>query len=226
MFKRTKPSAVSQAFETSYSELMDCSPHEALIAFHARHDRLIEQVVAQSDQTRACEKECNYCCYFKVVVDAVEVFAMVDFVKAELDEQLIEQIIQSAKRNIEEAKNLSHEEHATINQQCPLLVDNACAIYPVRSIKCRNFHAIDDSSCRASYENPRDLTILNNHIPALYVAATGSSDGFMAALHTHGYDDRIYDFNAAFIEAMENPDCKRRYDTKKRAFTTVKYNNA
>ncbi len=193
--------------------------------FHARHDQLIEEVTESSQQTKACVKACAFCCYFKVVADAVEVFSMVEYVKSRLDQQQIDNIIQSAKRNVEEAKDLSHEEQATINQKCPMLVNNECVVYPVRSIKCRNFHATDNSSCRASYENPKDLTILNNNIPDLYIAATGSGDGFLRALHTHGYDDRIYDLNAAFIEAMENPDCKRRYHAKKRAFMTAKYNN-
>lgn len=226
MFKRARPNAASQEFETSYFELMDYSPHEVLRWFHARHDQLIDQVTANSQETKACARHCYFCCYFKVVADAVEVFSMAEYVKSHLDQLQINDIIESAKRNIEEARNLNHEEQATINQKCPLLMDNVCVVYPVRSIKCRNFHATDDSSCRASYENPKDLSILNNSIPALYIAATGSGDGFMRALHTHGYDDRIYDLNAAFIEVLENPDCKRRYDAKKRAFMTAKYNNA
>lgn len=225
VFKRTEPSVASQEYETSYSELMALSPHAALINFHARHDQRIENITTGSQQTRACARGCTYCCHFKVIADAVEVFAMVDYVKSNLDQNQLEQIIQSAKYNIEQAKNLNHEEQATINQKCPLLVDNDCVIYPVRLIKCRNFHATDNNSCRESYENPKDLTILNNHIAELYIAATGSSDGFMTALHAHGYDDRIYDFNAAFIEAIEDPSCKRRYDARKRAFTTAKYNN-
>lgn len=225
MFKRSKPSIASQEYEISYTQLMALSPHDALINFYARHDQRIEQVTERSNQIKACIKECSYCCHFKVIADAVEIFSIVDYVKSELDRQHIDEIIKSTKQNIEEAKSLSHEQQATINQKCPLLLDNVCMVYPARSIKCRNFHATDNSSCRASYENPKDLTILNNSIPELYIAATGSSEGFMAALHASGYDDRIYDFNSAFIEAFENSDCKRRYDAGKRAFNTAKYNN-
>jgi len=225
MFKREKPSLASQEFQTSYTELMSLSPHEVLRHFHLRHDQLIEKVSAESSQSKACAKGCAYCCHFKVVADAVEIFSMVDYVKTTLSAEQIEQIMQSAKQNVQEAKHLTHEQHATINQKCPLLMDSACVVYPVRSIKCRNFHATDNSGCQASYENPKDLSILNDSIPQLYVAATGSGDGFMAALHTAGYDDRLYDFNAAFIEAMEDPACQRRYDAGKRAFVTARYDN-
>ncbi|MDH5483939.1 MAG: YkgJ family cysteine cluster protein [Gammaproteobacteria bacterium] len=225
MHKTTEPSPAGEEYQTSYVELMDSSPHTALINFYGRHDQRIAQVTRQSKQDKACIRGCAYCCHFKVIADAVEIFAMVDYVKARLEPQLIEQIIVSAKQNIEEARYLSHEEQATINQACPLLRDNACLVYPVRSIKCRNFHATDESSCRASYDNPKDLTIINNSIPALYVTATGSGDGFIAALHSQGYDDRIYDHNAAFVEAMEDPACRQRYDAGKRAFRTAKYNN-
>lgn len=225
MSKRARPSIARQEFEASYSELMDSSPHVVLRKFMIRHDQLIEQVTADSFQEQACVKGCAYCCHFKVVADAVEIFSIVEYVRSNLDSQQINQIMQAAKRNVEETKHLNHEEQSTINQKCPLLVDESCVVYPVRSIKCRNFHATDNSSCRASYENPKDLTILNQSIEELYIAATGSSDGFMAALHTCGYDDRIYDLNGAFIEAFEDADCRRRYDAGKRAFKTVKYDN-
>ncbi|MDH5611935.1 MAG: YkgJ family cysteine cluster protein [Gammaproteobacteria bacterium] len=222
---QTETSIASQEYQISYAELMDLSPHSALLNFHVRHDQRIEHITARSKQSKACFKGCAYCCFFKVIADAVEIFAMVDYVKENIDPQQLDQIIVSAKYNIEEARNLSHEEQSTINQQCPLLIDNTCVIYPVRSIKCRNFHATDVSTCHASYNNPKDLTILNNNIPEVYIAAMGSGDGFMAALHNHGYDDRTYDHNAAFIEALENTDCKQRYDAGRRAFKTAKYDN-
>jgi Fe-S-cluster containining protein len=160
-----------------------------------------------------------------VVADAVEVFAMVDYVRENLHQQQVSRILQLAKKNVRQARPLSHFQQLTINQQCPFLLDETCLVYPARTIKCRNFHATDSSSCRASFENPQDLSILNPSITALYIAATGSSDGFTAALHTSGYDDRIYDLNGAFIEAFEDPACRRRYDKGKRAFSQAKYDN-
>lgn len=225
MSKRISPSIASQEYAISYAELMDLSPHRALLRFHQRHDRHIEQATADSMQSKACFEGCTYCCHFKVIADAVEIFAMADFVEANFDTQQIDQIIQSAKHNIEESRHLSHEEHATINQKCPLLINNSCVVYPVRSIKCRNFHATDVSGCRASYENPKDLTILNDSIPEVYIVATGSGDGFITALHNHGYDDRSYDHNAAFVEALENSGCRHRYDAGRRAFIMAKYDN-
>lgn len=225
MSKQISPSIAAQEYAISYAELMDLSPHHALRRFHQRHDQRIENTTARSTQSKACFNGCSYCCHFKVIADAVEIFAMADFVRANFDTQQIDQIIHSAKLNIEESRHLSHEEHATINQKCPLLIDDSCAVYPVRSIKCRNFHATDVSGCRASYDNPKDLTILNDSIPEVYIMATGSGDGFITALHSHGYDDRSYDHNTAFIEALENSGCRRRYDAGRRAFITAKYDN-
>lgn len=222
---QTDTSVASQEFDISYADLMDMSPHDALLSFHARHDLRIEQVSEESSESKACAEGCGYCCHLKVVADAVEIFAMVEHAKACMDQQQLDQIIERAKQNIEQARHLNHEQQATINQQCPLLKENSCMVYPVRSIKCRNYHATDQNSCRASYQNPTDLTILNHNITELYITATGSSNGFMAALHHHGYDDRIYDHNAAFIEALEDPSCRVRYDAGKRAFKTAKFNN-
>ena len=225
MSRQALRSVAGEEFETSYTALMDASPHVVLRHFLARHDQLIEQLTADSGQAKACVKGCAWCCHLKVVADAVEVFSMVDYVRSELDADQIEQIIKTARHNIEEARHLSHEQHSTINQKCPLLLDNACVAYPVRTIRCRNFHAVDDSSCRASYDNPEDLSILNENIPELYIASMGSGDGFLAALHTCDFDDRLYDLNGAFVEALENPACKQRYDAGERAFITARYDN-
>ena len=225
MIKPRETSIASQEYASCYAELMHSTPHAVLKDFFVRHEQRIEQATRKSQLSKACSRGCAYCCHFKVVADAVEIFAMVDYVNSAFSSQQIEEIKNAAKQNIAEARNLSHEEQATINQKCPLLLDNSCLIYPVRSIKCRNFHATDTANCRASYENPRDLSIINNSIAEVYIAATGSSDGFLAALHSHGYDDRVYDHNAAFIEAMEDDECKRRYDAKKRAFRTARYDN-
>lgn len=218
-------SVAGQEFHVSYSGLEQASPHQVLRQFLDRHDRLIDQVTADAGQPKACVKGCAYCCHFKVVADAVEVFALLDYVTENLDEQQIDHILRVARDNVRQAQPLSHHQQLIINQQCPFLVDQVCLVYPARTIKCRNFHATDNSSCRASYENPEDLSILNPSIVDLYIAATGSSDGFMAALHTAGYDDRIYDLNGAFIEAFDDASCRRRYDKGRRAFSQAKYDN-
>lgn len=218
-------SYASEEFEISYSELMELSPHEALLSFFERHDELIEEITEESEQQKACAKGCGFCCHLKVISDAVEIFAMVDYVTENFTQQQIDQIVESARLNIAEAKGMTHKQQATTNQQCPLLKENHCIIYPVRSIKCRNYHATDQNSCKTSFENPEDLSILNTNITELYIAATGSTNGFMAALHQHGYDDRIYDHNAAFIEALNDPKCLQRYNKGKRAFKTARYDN-
>jgi len=218
-------SVANDEFETCYAELMQLTPHQTLLKFLQRHDQRIQQQSAKSEQNRACGKGCGFCCHLKVIADAVEIFAMVDYVKTHLEQAQLDQIIQSARSNIEQARPLSFEQQATINQQCPLLVDNSCVIYPVRSIECRNYHSTDADNCRLSFQNPHDLDIISSNIPELWNTASASSKGFMAALHYHGYDDRVYDHNSAFIEALEDPDCKKRYNAKKRAFKNAKYND-
>lgn len=220
-----EPSAASQEFDTGYAEMMEISSHQALLNFYQRHDQRIEKTCANSREQRACAEGCSYCCNFKVVADALEIFAMVEYAEKSFDPQRLEQVVSTAQKNIEEARDLDHQQQSTINQRCPMLNDHACSMYPVRPIKCRNFHSTDVSSCKASYDNPTDLTILNDNIPALYIAATGSTNGFMSALHNHDFDDRIYDMNAGFIEALKDPACRQRYDAGKRAFKTAKYNN-
>lgn len=209
-------------FDMATTDLAKTPPLESLLHFYSRHDQRIFDAKAASLVKPACRAECSYCCYYKVEAKAIEVFAIAEHVKKQFTEQKIQNALEQAKRNIKEAEKLSYKEHMATNQQCPFLVENSCSIYPVRPSKCRNFHASDVARCKESYEKPTDLTIPNSYVTNIFIVSQGGSDAFEKAIELSGFDHRTYDMNSAFIEAIENPKCFKRFKNRKKAFMQAK----
>jgi len=209
-------------FESAVADLRKVSPHDSLLRFYSRQDERIAAGAATSAVKPACHKNCWYCCYYKVEARAIEVFAIVDFVKRQFTEQELQTALKCASQNVEEVGGLSYKQHMTTNQKCPFLVDGQCSVYPVRPSKCRNFHASDVARCVESYERPTDLTIPNSYVTEIFIASHGGSEAFERAVELSGLDHRMYDLNSAFVEAIENPKCLKRFKDRKKAFLTAK----
>lgn len=208
-------------FNSASSALAKLSPQESLIGFYRRHDAAVANAIKESTIKPACRAGCSFCCYYKVEARAVEVLAIQQYVLAKLKPELIRAIVEQANRNVAEAKTLTHIEHLATNQRCPFLIDDKCAIYPVRPSKCRNFHAADMQGCKDSYDQPTNLSIPNSYIPEVFDAANGIAQGFEAATENARLDPRAYDLNSAFIEALKNPQASKRLKSGKKAFLSA-----
>jgi len=209
-------------YEEAKGSLAKEAPSQALVRFYSRHDGAIAEAIARAPVKPACRSGCSYCCYYKVEATAVEVLAIRQFVVSRFAPELIKRAIVQASRNAEEARDLTHAQHLATNQACPFLVNDACSVYPVRPAKCRSFHASEVEVCRKSYENPNDLELPNSYVPEVFVAANGTADAFGHAVTEAGFDGRTYDFNSAFLEAMQNASAQKRMNTRKRVFLKAK----
>lgn len=205
-------------FESASQVLGKLPPKEALVGFYRRLDAAVAKAIEESSVKPACRAGCSFCCYYKVEARAVEVLAIRDYVLDKFKPELIRAIVEQANRNVAEAKTLTHTEHLATNQRCPFLVDDKCAVYPVRPSKCRNFHAADMEGCQESYEQPTNLSLPSSYIPEVFYAANGITQGFEGATEHARLDWRVYDLNSAFIEALENPSASKRLKSGKRVF--------
>lgn len=222
MAKATFEDYARGEYRAAIEDLSKVTPQEAIARFYRRQDAAIANAITSAPTKPACHSGCSYCCYYKVVACAIDVVAIHHFVVSRFKPEQINAAVEQATRNVEEAKNLSHAEHLAINQRCPFLIEQKCAIYPVRPSKCRSFHAADVEGCKLSYEHPTDLSIPNSYIQEVFAAANGISEGFQFAAGEAGLDPRVYDLNSAFLEAMQNPSVSKRLKNGKRAFLNAK----
>lgn len=209
-------------FESAVADLRKLPPHDSLLRFYSRQDERIVAATAASSVKPGCHKNCWYCCYYKVETKAIEVFAIIDFVKRQFTEQELQVMLECAKQNIKEVDGFTYTQHMITNQRCPFLIDSQCGVYPVRPSKCRNFHASDITRCKESYEKPSDLTIDTSYVAEILTASHYGTEAFEKAVQLSGLDHRMYDLNSAFVEAVENPKCIKRFKDRKKAFLTAK----
>ena len=204
-------------FISSKAELQRLSATQAVVRFYARQDAAIRNAAVEAPKSPACKAGCAYCCYYKVEARAAEILAVKNFVVSRFPPDRLRAVIEQAERNVAEVKDLSHSAHLATNQRCPFLIDDRCSVYEVRPTKCRSFHATDVEGCKASYDEPSNLSIPNSFVEEIFDAANGVAEGFYGALKATGIDSTVYDLNSGFLEAMRNPAVPKRLGSGKRA---------
>lgn len=200
------------------NDLETVEPTIAVIRFYKRLDELSSITLDASEFNVACKSGCYYCCYYKVEAKPAEIFRIVEFLKKNFTSAQLQLALKQARKNVEEAKHLTHAQHLATNQQCPFLIDNKCSIYAVRPSKCRNFHAQDVDGCQKSYEEPTNLEVPNSYIPELHFKTEAATDAFEAAIARYGFNANTYDLNSAIVEAFSNPALKKRFNKGKKPF--------
>jgi Fe-S-cluster containining protein len=203
------------------ADLKSIPPRFALIRFYKRLDDAIA-LATHSTTGLACEPGCFYCCHLSVQVSAIEAIAIAHYVATELKPNQIKDVIARATKNADELMGLDELQRLAANQSCAFLHQCNCSIYPVRPSECRKYHSTDVQVCIGTYEQP-----LNNEIPVAYCARVfeagiGMKQGFQVASNGAGFDQREYDLNSAFLDAVRSAVAEKRYKTGKRALPTAR----
>jgi hypothetical protein len=182
-------------------------------------DELFAQTLDRTGAKLACQAGCSFCCHIKVDLSAHEVLVIADFVKRKIGGEELGVIAKRASENQELLKPLNVEQQFMTNVPCPLLKDNHCSVYPVRPLACRRHHARSVDPCRKAYEDPTNLASGNTLEPRLAGTMSLFSLGQRKGIKTAGFDSRIYDINAALVEALESDRPNQRWLKGKPAFS-------
>lgn len=192
--------------------------HKFLRSFYLGCDTNTENYFQNCSTKIACQIGCSYCCFLRVSAGAHEIFLITDFIRkhfSNTDRENLEKQLQSHQSSI---VGLSRQEHRTTNLQCPLLVDNKCSVYSVRPFSCRRYHSVDASSCKYSFDNPKDESECNDRDIDLEMWWQEVGAMFYQAYEAMGLDTRTYELGSALYEALKNPRSEKRWRTKKKAF--------
>ncbi len=85
-------------------------------------------------------------------------------------------------------------------------------------MRCRGHHSWDAQICINEYENPDMAVGPVSHLPVRGYSSGAHIQGFEVALAHNGYDAGAYELIAALHEAITDPECKKRFIRKERAF--------
>ncbi|MCE0557067.1 YkgJ family cysteine cluster protein [Motilimonas sp. E26] len=131
----------------------------------------------------ACTKGCSTCCNIRVLAFPHEVIAIYFYIKTELSREQSEALITRIKSTAAMLKNITTEQHDTTNIECPLLFNDACSVYPVRSLACAGYHSTSLSQCQKSYSDPTDLTGFIPQVREIQIAQERLTQATYQVLH-------------------------------------------
>lgn len=210
-------------FVQAKQDLQTHTAREAVIKFYARHEARLSAAIQAAPQALACDNGCSHCCQqFDVVALPVEVFEIHAYVFRHFKPEQLRSTIQRVTSYVAKHKGVSEEARMAMREACPFLVDNSCSVYAVRPSVCRNYHATDKSNCEKALREP--LTTMPTYIDDVFFTAMGSSAGFRNAVAEQGLDTKEYRLSEAFLEALQNPQCAKRFKSGKNAFVKASHN--
>ncbi len=206
-------------------DLLHAASLEALTRSQARHDARVES--AADSHTLACKAGCFWCCYFTVDVRAIEALQIVDYMAAHFTPEAQARVVREAEANVALLREVSDLERMQRNLKCPFLHVGRCTIYPVRPQTCRNYHATNATGCQQSVEQPENLDIDPEFAPLRYQIGGAHVDGFSLAMREAGFDEAIYEFNAALLAALANPaQALTNFNAKRTTFPAIEHRAA
>lgn len=209
---------VAQEYRQALADIDTLGPIAAYERSRARHD---DRLASASDaHTLACKAGCFWCCYFSVDVRAVEVFAILEFMKRELSSEEQIRIRADIEANALLLKGVSEDARAQRNVKCPFLYNGRCSIYTARPQTCRNYHATDAAGCERSYNEPDNIDIDPEFAPLVYQFGGSHVEAFAKAMTQSGYDIAAYELNSALHEALADPTAARgRFESRVKPFS-------
>lgn len=166
----------------------------------------------------ACRAGCDFCCHLRVMATPVEVFGLLDYLRANLSDRRFGAFRSRVAEAEGRIRALEPERVRTTNVPCPVLVDGICSGYPARPFNCRSYHSADRDACEKSFNNPTDLSLGHPQFSAVARVHEGAQGGFVAGLNDAGYDRRQYELVTALKEALDDPKARDRFERGERAF--------
>lgn len=166
----------------------------------------------------ACKAGCDFCCHLRVMATAPEVFALLDFLLENLDEQAFAAFERRLLETDRRLRGLSADQILRSNIPCPALVNGVCSGYAARPLNCRSYHSTSRAACEDSFKHPEDLDRGHPQIKVLADLHRGAQAGYLGALEHAGYDARQYELVTALAEALEDPETRERLEAGETVF--------
>ncbi len=166
----------------------------------------------------ACAAGCDFCCHLRVMATASEVFALLDYLRHNLDDEAFGRFERRVEATDRRLRELPAGDVLRTNIPCPALVDGRCSGYAARPLNCRSYHSTSKAACEDSFNHPEDLDRGHPQIKALAEVHRGAQAGFLSALEQAGYDARQYELATALAEALRDPEARGRLQEGERVF--------
>jgi hypothetical protein len=183
-------------------------------------ETLLEKTLAKEVRglDLGCRKGCTYCCSALVTCSAPEIFRVVSWLRQNAARvaapiKLPEIAAEAARR-----RDLTPEQMFIERAPCPLLIEGACGVYPVRPIPCRSLFSMSSEACRlALEENAGEVPLVAAAMQKGEMARTL----LLAAVSAAGLSDRGIELTAGVMAVIDKLDAEARWLAGENVFEGV-----
>jgi hypothetical protein len=153
---------------------------------------------------QACAKGCPTCCALRVSATVPEIVLMAAYVrKVEATPQGAQ--LQLARRIAQAdgwTRGQSEPDRLAAGRACPMLLDGACILHPVRTLACRGHAAFVEAQCRAAARGEDVEVDLSEPHFALRALV---QNALQAALRDKGLAWGLYELNQGLALTLAEP---------------------
>ena len=156
----------------------------------------------------ACKRGCSYCCRgTAVATTAPEIFRIARWLHR--NAAIKPALAPAAVANrCESRAGLNVAAISRTREACPLLIDDACGVYAVRPINCRQVLSSSVEACRAHYNG------LAGPVPYVEEAqhkAAHTRSLLLGAIEAADRDSTSYELTQGLAIALREPDSEKRW---------------
>ena len=151
----------------------------------------LKRLLDEEDLRPSCAEGCNHCCRFHILINMAEAHTLARHIRREWGEREIEALRQRTRQwyawdysragrvvpaGFDQGVDLSEYENG-----CPLLLNGACSVYPVRPAVCRR-HYVSASPllCQALNYPGADV-----ETPTVLASLIAAADPYCQAIRDH-----------------------------------------
>lgn len=156
----------------------------------------------------ACTAGCAFCCHVHVDATHAELVAIAVHLEERFGATQRAALREKLSVTVEGSDALSDEERWAARIPCGLLDgEGLCSVYNVRPLRCRAFHSVSESDCRAAFEGAAETPPSVN--PTILRAVELVELGFTRALQHEGRSAAPVRLERGLLDLLEALDAAR-----------------
>ena len=158
----------------------------------------LDQLRNEDGIVPTCKLGCCHCCRYHILINIAEIHTMVQYIKRELSKNQINGLRvrtqqwhawdNSRPDRHPSVKIEEQEDFSTYVHCCPLLVDGACSVYPVRPVVCRTHYVSSPSSLCFATKDPESTEDPPVAITSVLTATSSFSRPIRARIEKTGLE--------------------------------------
>ena len=188
-------------------ELSKDSLFSAIKELYAAIDGLNESIIAMAAKQNlniACYKGCHWCCHQAVFANSYEIHFLSEEIKKQFTSDELFNLVERTEAKYLITSNLKEDEILKYKSPCPLLKDDACAIYAARPMACRIYLSTKLETCLEFFNHPENELNFPALIEFPLRAGRMLNEGFSAALKAQGVETAEFRIEQGLRIALKN----------------------